>query len=175
MALHRMTLPTGPRRSTTSCALAAALLAACAAAPSTTPAGLPLGSTEAQVIARMGPPTGRYKLPQGGTRLEFARGPQGRETYMIDFDAAGGSVVWDQVLTPQTFLSLSSGMSTEEVLMRIGHPGSTRDYPRQQLWVWNYRYPTFDCLWYQVSIGYDGKFIGAANTTDPECDTPTRL
>ena len=94
---------------------------------------------------------------------------------MVDFDAAGGSVIWDQVLTPQHFLSLEYGMSSEEVLMRIGHPGSTRAYPRQQLTVWNYRYPTFDCLWYQVSIGDDGKFLGAANTTDPQCDTPTRL
>ena len=151
----------------------AALLAACAS--SSTPRDMPLGSTEAQVIARMGPPTGRYKLADGGSRLEFARGPQGTETFMVDFDAAGGSVAWDQVLTPQHFLSLDPSMNSEEVLMRIGHPGSMQVYPRQKLTVWNYRYPTFDCLWYQVSISDDGMFIGAANTTDPECDTPTRL
>lgn len=151
----------------------AALLAACAS--SSTPQGLPLGSTEAQVIARMGPPTGRYALPGGGTRLEFARGPQGRETYMVDFDAAGGSTAWDQVMTPQSFMSLEYGMTREDVLMRIGHPGSTRHFPRQALTVWNYRYPTNECLWYQVSIGDDGKFLGAANTIDPECDPPTRL
>lgn len=153
-------------------AFAAALLSACAA--SSTPQGLPTGATEAQVVARMGPPTGRYALPNGGTRLEFARGPQGKVTYMVDFDAAGGSVIWDQVLTPQTFLSLEYGMSGEEVLMRIGHPGSTRSFPRQGLTVWNYRYPTYNCLWYQVSISDDGKFLGAANTTDPQCDTPTK-
>lgn len=153
------------------CAIAAALLAGCAG--SSTPQGLPTGATEAQVVSRMGPPTGRYALPNGGARLEFARGPQGKVTYMVDFDAAGGSVIWDQVLTPQTFISLEPGISSEEVLMRIGHPGSMRAYPRQQLTVWNYRYPTFDCLWYQVSIGDDGKFISAANTTDPECDAPS--
>lgn len=160
-------------RSAALCVFGAALLAGCAS--SSTPQGLPIGATEAQVVAMMGPPTGRYTLPNGGTRLEFARGPQGKVTYMVDFDASGGSVIWDQVLTPQTFIGLEYGISSEEVLMRIGHPGSTRAYPRQKLTVWNYRYPTFDCLWYQVSIGYDGKFIGAANTTDPECDTPTRL
>jgi hypothetical protein len=154
------------------CAAAALLLVGCA---SSSPQGLPVGATEAQVIARMGPPTGRYKLPSGGTRLEFARGPQGKVTYMVDFDANGGSVIWDQVLTPQNFMSLEYGMSSEEVLMRIGHPGSTRSFPRQGLTVWNYRYPTFDCLWYQVSISDAGKFLGAANTTDPQCDTPTRL
>ncbi|HRP28223.1 MAG TPA: hypothetical protein PLG77_07330 [Burkholderiaceae bacterium] len=153
--------------------LGVALLAACAS--SSTPQGLPLGSTEAQVIARMGPPTGRYKLDNGGTRLEFARGPQGRETYMVDFDASGGSTVWDQVLTPQHFISLEYGISSDEVLKRIGHPGSTKYYPRQGITVWNYRYPTHNCLWYQVSIASDGKFLGAAHTTDPECDTPTRM
>ncbi|HMN77471.1 MAG TPA: hypothetical protein PKC97_15510 [Burkholderiaceae bacterium] len=159
--------------SAAACALGVALLAACAS--SATPQGLPLGSTEAQVIARMGPPTGRYTLDNGGTRLEFARGPQGRETYMVDFDAAGGSIVWDQVLTPQNFVSLEYGISSDEVLKRIGHPGSTKFYPRQGITVWNYRYPTHNCLWYQVSIGSDGKFLGAAHTTDPQCDTPTRL
>jgi len=162
----------GFRRWIALCSVAAVLLVGCA---STSLDGLPVGATEAQVIAKLGPPTGRYKLPSGGSRLEFARGPQGKVTYMVDFDAAGGSVVWDQVMTPQHFLSLEYGMSSEEVLMRIGHPGSTRAYPRQQLTVWNYRYPTFDCLWYQVSIGDDGKFLGAANTTDPQCDTPTRF
>lgn len=155
------------------CAFGAALLAACAS--SSSPQGLPVGATEAQVIAKMGPPTGRYALPGGGTRLEFARGPQGRETYMVDFDAAGGSTVWDQVLTPQNFMSLEYGISSEEVLMRIGHPGSMRSFPRMGLTVWNYRYPTHNCLWYQVSISDDGKFLGAANTIDPQCDTPTRL
>jgi len=155
------------------CAFAAALLAACAA--SSSPQGLPIGATEAQVITAMGTPTGRYTLPGGGSRLEFARGPQGRVTYMVDFDAAGGSTVWDQVLTPQHFMALEPGMTSEDVLMRIGHPGSTRAYPRQKLTVWNYRFPTFDCLWYQVSIGDDGKFISAAQGIDPQCDTPTRL
>lgn len=149
------------------------LLVACAGLAS--PEGLPIGATESQVIASMGPPTGRYALPGGGTRLEFARGPQGKETYMVDFDAAGGSTVWDQVLTPQHFMSLEPGISSEEVLMRIGHPGSTRAYPRQRLTVWNYRYPTFECLWYQVSIGDDGKFISAAQGIDPQCDTPSRV
>lgn len=160
-------------RTVLSSASVGVLLVACAGSRS--PQELPIGATEAQVVARMGPPTGRYALPNSGTRLEFARGPQGRVTYMVDFDAAGGSILWDQVLTPQTFISLEPGISSEEVLMRIGHPGSTRAYPRQKLTVWNYRFPTFDCLWYQVSIGDDGKFISATQGIDPQCDTPTRL
>lgn len=173
MQRHRLIGSSVRRTRAVWCALAAALLVACAGSRS--PEGLPIGATEAQVIARMGPPTGRYALPNGGSRLEFARGPQGQVTYMVDFDASGGSVIWDQVLTPQNFLSLEPGISSEEVLMRIGHPGSTRAFPRQKLTVWNYRFPTSECLWYQVSIGDDGKFISATQGIDPQCDPPTRL
>ena len=55
----------------------ALLLAACAGY---SPRNLPPGATQAEVVHLMGPPTGRYAMPQGGTRLEFARGPYGRET-----------------------------------------------------------------------------------------------
>ena len=48
---------------------AAAWLAGCASLqpPQATP-----GQTEAEVVARLGPPTGRYTLPAGGQRLEYA-------------------------------------------------------------------------------------------------------
>ena len=134
------------------------------------PKGLNPGQSEADVIRQMGQPTGRYTLPQGGTRLEFARGPAGRETFMVDFDTAGGMKEWQQVLQPWYFNNLQPGIGADEVLMRIGHPGSTFRIPRQELTVWNYRYPTNDCLWYQVSIGDDGKFISAGQGTDPQCD-----
>lgn len=137
------------------------------------PNNLHAGATQADVIAAMGPPTGRYALPQGGARLEFARGPQGRETFMVDFDATGGMTQWQQVLLPWTFSQIAAGTSTEELLMRIGHPAEAKRYPRQQLSVWSYRYPTNDCLWYQVQIGDDGLVIGVGQGIDPQCDAPS--
>lgn len=148
------------------------VLAACAGY---SPKGLQPGATEAEVMAQMGQPTGRYTLPSGGTRLEYARGPEGRETYMVNFDTAGRMVDWEQVMDLWYLTRIEPGMSRDDVLIRVGHPGSIMPIPRQQLQVWNYRYPTNDCLWFQISIGDDGKVISGGQATDPRCDPPSDI
>jgi len=135
------------------------------------PAGLKVGATEAEVTGVMGPPTGRYTLPQGGTRLEFARGPSGYATYMLNFDAGGGLVDWEQVMDLYYLWRIEPGLTTEDVLMRVGHPVSTQRYPRQQVEIWNYRYNAVDCrLWFQITFGFDGKVISGGQGNDPRCD-----
>ena len=64
-------------------ALSALLLAGCAQLP-------PAPGTAADEVRRTwGTPTGTHALAAGGTRLEYATGPYGRTTWMIDLDAAG--------------------------------------------------------------------------------------
>src|SRR5262245_46613675 len=97
---------------------AATLLTACAGyAP---PKDLPVGAPEADVTKVMGPPTGRYPLPNGGERMEYARGPYGRETFMIDLDAQRRVVQWDQVLDRSYFDTLNAGMKADDLLKVIG-------------------------------------------------------
>jgi hypothetical protein len=136
-----------------------------------TPTAIPPGATEAEVVAVMGPPTGRYTFADGGgTRLEFARGPQGRQTWMIDFDAAGKMNDTEQVMDLWYLTRIEPGMTVDQVLIRVGHPGSIRPIPRQHLSLWNYRYPTNDCLWFQISMGDDGRVVSGSVGTDPQCD-----
>ena len=139
------------------------------------PGNLQLGQSEPDVISVMGPPTGLYALPDGARRLEFARGPAGQETFMVDFDVTGRMVSWRQVLNLQHFSEIEPGTSAHDLLMRIGHPASTMAIPRQQLVLWNYRYPTNDCLWYQFSVGFDGRVISGSTGIDPRCDPPNFL
>lgn len=163
----------GPVRKLLGAALVVVLLVAgCAGMGS--PASIPPGVSEAEVIAVMGRVTGRYEFKDGGTRLEFARGPQGRETWMIDFDAAGRKIDASQVMTLAYLMSIEPGMTTDEVLVRIGHPGSMQRVARQGITVWNYRYPTNDCLWFQISIGPDGRVVSGSQGIDPQCDTSDR-
>ena len=104
--------------------VAGGLLAACAGyAP---PNDMRAACTEAEVVQAMGPPTGRYQLPEGPTRLEFARGPYGRHTYMVDLDAQGRVLKWDQVLDRRYFEAVTPGMTSEQLLRFIGRP-SERD------------------------------------------------
>jgi hypothetical protein len=159
-------------------AAATATVAGCAAlAPPPAP-----GQSEAEVLKRFGTPTGRYALAHAAQRLEFATGPFGRETWMVDLDAAGRVTAAVQVLTDTNLADfqsqlarrpLGARMSREELLRTLGRPGERRSGGWQGGEVWSWRYPTNDCLWFQVSIGDDGFVRDGAFGTDPTCDAPS--
>jgi hypothetical protein len=151
-------------------ALAALVLCACA---SIAPGGLPAGTPIAEARASFLGPTGEYPLPNGGTRLEFARGAFGKQTFMLDFDASGRLVTSQQVLTEANFASIDPGLPAQEVRMRLGRPAEVFNVPWQRLQVWNYRYWPGDCVWYQVSIGPDGRVTESNYGTDPACNPPS--
>jgi hypothetical protein len=135
------------------------------------------GQTEADALRRFGSPTGRYAMPGGVSRLEFATGPYGRETWMVDIDGAGRVIVARQVLNEAHFAEFQArapGMSRDELLRTLGRPGERRHGGRQGGEVWSWRYPTNDCLWFQVSIGDDGIVRDGAYGIDWRCDAGTR-
>lgn len=144
------------------------LLAACA-----TPLP-PAATPKADVLKAWGLPTATYTLAQGGERLEYATGPWGRMTWMIDLDAAGRVTQARQVLSEAEFFQLQSatGLSAQDVLRWIGSPGQRRG-ARGGGQTWTWRYPTNDCLWFQASITADGQLNGAAFGIDPTCDGPS--
>ncbi len=117
--------------------IALGLLAGCAGYA---PTGVTSGQSAEDVARLMGPPTGRYPLASGGQRLEYARGPYGKHTYMIDVDPAGRVTGWDQVLTELNFNSLPAGMTRDEVLVRIGRPSERYYIGWQERDIWAYRY-----------------------------------
>ncbi len=146
---------------------AALLLAACA-----TPLPSPQ-TAEAEVLRAWGPPTARYALEGGAHRLEYATGPWGRHTWMIDIDAAGRVRQAEQVLSDNAFIRLQQdpGLRREDVLRRIGQPGERRA-ARGGGQTWSWRYPTNDCLWFQLSLAADGSVGSGAFLPDPTCDGP---
>ncbi len=89
--------------------LAAALLAGCI--NMSNPRALSPGASAEAIRAHLGEPTARYAMPGGGTRLEYARGPYGRETWMLDVDANGALVAATQALTEANFNGIQAGMS----------------------------------------------------------------
>src|SRR5690349_3335604 len=78
------------------------------------------GEPAAEVVADMGPPTGRYPRPEGGERLEFARGPFGKHTFMVDLGPDGKVQRWDQVLREDVFYEIRPGMRSDELRYRLG-------------------------------------------------------
>ncbi|MED5618383.1 hypothetical protein [Ideonella sp. BN130291] len=150
-------------------ALPLAALAACAPYA---PSHLSAGASMADVTRELGSPTGRYALPDGGTRLEFARGPYGRHTYMVDLDAQGRVLQWQQVLTEANFNQVRAGESGEELLRQLGRPSERRSGDWQGGQVWSYRYETLMglCQWFQVSVNDQQTVTSSAYGIDPRCD-----
>lgn len=128
------------------------------------------GQTEAEVTQRMGLPNARHAMPDGSTRLEFARGPAGRTTWMVDLDHGGRVVGFDQVLNEANFQRVVSDMSREELMRLIGRPANRQgEWQRRETWSW--RYPTNDCLWFRVTLSAEGRTLGGGGyMPDPACD-----
>jgi hypothetical protein len=141
------------------------------------PPPLVVGQSEAQVQALLGPPTQRYGMPDGVVRLEFATGPFGRQTWMVDVGPDGRSRSFDQVLNEANFANFQQrapGMSVDQLLRELGRPGERQHGGWAGGETWSWRYPTNDCLWFQVSIGEDRKVIGGSYGIDPVCDVNDR-
>jgi hypothetical protein len=148
---------------------ASALVVGCAGyAPPSDAVGRPITTVE----QGLGPATARYPMPDGTTRVEFARGPLGRHTWMLDVDMGGRVLRSEQVLTAERFAQVRDGMTADEVRRLIGRPGETRSGGFQGGEVWSWRYHTNDCLWFELSI-LDGRARGPAYAIDPRCDPPS--
>lgn len=166
-----MPSPLRPLRLAALAVLPLLLLAAC---QSYSPRGFKPGTTADQVQQGMGPPTGRYPLPDGGVRLEYARGPWGKHTYMIDFDANARLTASEQVLTENSFARIQPGQTRDQVLFAIGHPSNVRNVRYQSQTVWSYRYDAIFCVWYEVSLSPQGSVLETGYGPDPLCDRDER-
>jgi hypothetical protein len=144
-----------------------ALLAACAG-PQVMKVGV--GQTEAEMLAAMGTPSGRYPLPDSSQRVEYAKGPMGRVTFMFDVDSSGRIKSAEQVLTRQQFSKIRPNMTKDEVQLILGRPGERQpEYMNKETWSW--RYETYECLWAQMTFNAAGRAMdGISYQADPRCD-----
>ena len=143
------------------------LCAACATPPA-------VNAPVSEVLKAWGRPTATYPLQPAGQRLEYASGPFGRTTWMVDVDAAGRVAQVRQVLTEAEFFKLQSAqaLTRDEALRWIGTPAERRG-ARGGGETWSWRYPTNDCLWFQMSLDAQGLVQGSGFFVDPVCDAPT--
>ena len=148
-----------------------ALLMACT---SYSPQGLAPGASKAQVQAQMGLATASHPAPadkpQAASRLEFARGPMGKHTYMLDFDAQDRLLAWEQVLIEPRFFKVTPGWQEAQVRAWLGTPSSVRSVGWRGETVWSYRYESPFCMWFEISL-MNALVVGTGNGPDPLCET----
>ena len=66
------------------------------------------------------------------------------------------------------------GMTTSEVIQRLGHPYYRFGVRQDNATVWNYRMRYGSCLIYQVSVLPNGIVKDVGTAPDPACDGPDR-
>jgi hypothetical protein len=155
-------------------AAALALCAGVVACATYGPGALKAGDDAAAVQRELGAPTARYPMPGGRTRLEFARGPFGKHTYMVDLDGSQRVLAVEQVLDDAHFNRVLAGMPRDDLLRLLGRPAETRGGGWQPGQVWSWRYETPFCDWFQVSLDPQGRVIDSAHGPDPLCDRRDR-
>lgn len=160
---------TTPRKTRAAVLAAAVCMAGCA---SYGPGDLRIGQSLDDVARVMGAPTGRYPLADGATRVEYARGPYGRHTYMFDVDRGGRVQALRQVLIEPQFNTIAPGQSRDDVLATLGRPSYRRPggWPGGEVWAW--RYDSLFCQWFMASIDDAGRVSSTSYGPDPICDDP---
>lgn len=160
---------------------AAATLASCAMfqAPKVAP-----GTSLADTVQRLGPPSAEYRLGAEAAgdaalrvdtsgravrRLEYTAGSFGSHTWMLDFDASDRLLASAQVRNEARFAAIRPGMDQAQVRRGLGLPSNTTPLARGDLRLWSYRYESPLCVWFQVSVDAAGKVAEAGYGPDPLC------
>jgi hypothetical protein len=149
----------------------AVALAGCAGGlPAYGPGTLRAGDSAATLRERMGAPTEQIRRADGGERWVYARGPMGRHTWMIDVTPDGRVSGWFQALEPSRLASITRGMSEADVRAAIGPPAEQRRLALEGRRLLSWRYPTYDCLLFAVTLNAIGQVIDVGTIPDPLCD-----
>lgn len=123
-------------------ALCLALLAGCAGIPERIGAG----ALRAEIVQRLGTPTGEYALPDSGRRLQYSRQPEGQQVYNLDLDADGRLRRTEQVMDIDWLQQrVEVGRwHREDVLLHLGRPALVERVASFRGDVWTYRFLEVD-------------------------------
>ncbi len=145
--------------------VAAGVLAGCAS-----PASIPTGASETELVSKLGRPDSEFVLPDGGKRLEYNRGEWMQRSWMVDLDAGGKVVRIDQVRDEAHFARLKAGADDKTSVRRsLGTPWKVEYYPPSKLTGWLYPYRESGVYNSVMTVMFDpeGVFRRAENGPDP--------
>jgi hypothetical protein len=107
------------------------------------PTRLPLGSTRAETLQKLGKPTATYAMPGGGERLQYSRAPAGVTVNNVDLDAGGRVVSIRQELEDGMFdITVKPGVwRVDDVLRSYGRPFEVSRVLAfdGDIWTWHYQ------------------------------------
>ncbi|WP_233863616.1 outer membrane protein assembly factor BamE [Paraburkholderia adhaesiva] len=117
-------------------------------------------STLDDVRRQMGKPETERVFDDFSRRLEYPRGPEGLNTYMVDIGPNGRLVAITQVLVAENFAKIRIGMSQDEVRQMLGKPGQVAAFrlKKETVWSWKWREGGVEQeAFFNVHFGPDGR------------------
>jgi hypothetical protein len=155
-----------------------ALLSACVALMPVDEGRKLIGSPQAAVASRFGPPPEVYALRDGTTRWIYSKQPLGQQAYAADFDRNGNLTDFRNMLETPELYKAAVGKWTKRDVQE--HFGMTREpvqyYPRMQRDVWTYRF-RHEGVWpslFNFYFDQDGILRQTQITPDPLNDPDRR-
>ncbi len=133
-----------------------------------------IGLSRNEALALLGQPTPVPDNIATAKRLDFPRGPFGKHTYSLYFDDKGVVTGFKQLLNDENFAKIVPGMDESAVVDLIGVSKDRVDLARERGYVWNYRYETPLCRWFQVEFNPENKVRSAGYSIPQECRVGTR-
>lgn len=127
-----------------------------------------IGQSREKVIALLGMPVNERQSTKG-YRLEYPKGPLGKQTYFIYLNNDQKVSRWEQVLTESNFAKIKAGMSTDTVEEIIGPSLVINSLARNRGEVWSYRFETPFCIWFQIEVSQEKTVRSAGYGIPPEC------
>jgi hypothetical protein len=139
------------------------------------PATLQPGDDLDAARRKLGTPTAEHRRADGTLRLEYATGPFGKRTYMIDFDTQGRLTRWENVLDEAHFNRIAAGLSQGELRAALGMPSKVWQVRYHDQTVWSYRYDGPFCQLFHVGITPQGIVEDTSYGPDPLCEVRERF
>jgi hypothetical protein len=133
-------------------------------------------STEADVVARFGPPEKVWDGPNGGRIFEYSRQPEGHKNYFITIGSDGKMAALRQVLTPANFAKVQPGMAMETVRRMLGKPAYVTPYPLKRETHYDWRFldgpNASDAKVFTVVFDSDLRVVSSGSVMDPNLQKP---
>ena len=149
--------------------IAAVIALPLALAACITPPPVPGETREADVIARYGPPSDQWTLPDGSRVFMYADTPMGYGSTRITVDRDSVVRSVEPVINEAHFARLRPGMTKEDVRHELGRPGEVARYPLLNEDVWSWRYVEFGNrrMFFNAHFDANGYFKYASRTPEP--------
>ncbi|WP_038785713.1 outer membrane protein assembly factor BamE domain-containing protein [Burkholderia pseudomallei] len=97
-------------------------------------------STIDDVRRQAGKPEIVWQNDDGSQRFEYPRGPNGLNTYMLDFGPDGRLIAITQALTADNFAKVTPGMTQDDVRRLLGKPAIVAQYALSHETVWSWHW-----------------------------------